>query len=298
MKKRIKKVLMLTVGTLLLSTFDVNAETYFTNLNGVEMTEEEYNTIVNKLSETRALTLTEEQFDFFLQGTVVDSNTLYLETISNQNGILSERYITEEEYNLAPEENIAVCLPNIVINGIKSNDYGYIETTYKRLNVSLTDYGNNNFDVFGSLTWKKVPACRSYDIFAFRTNYMSYSNPSGIQSYFTSPTNFTNITYNTSSSGYNSDTNGAGFSMNLKDGSNITKYEMTLWADLSITNFNYSTAHVYTTYQHAQTDLTQAQSKSYTFSAGGLGDVVYFSNTTIRNKYDGMAGIHLTTPIP
>jgi hypothetical protein len=282
---------------LLLGFTNINAESFYTNINGVEMTEAQYIDVKNKLSETRAETLTQEQFDRIIQGTLVSGNTIYQETVSDQFGILSERYITREEYENAPEEGLSLCQGNIIGNETNSSSSGYIETTYKRLNVALTDFGNNNFDVYGSLTWKRVPACRSYDIFAFRTNYMSYSNVYGIQTYFTS-SNFTNISYNSSSAGYNSDTNGAGFSMNLKDDSNIVKFEMTLVADLSITNFNYSTAHVYTTYQHAQTDLTQAQSKSYYFSVGGLGDVVYFSNTIIRNKYDDMAGVHLTTPIP
>ena len=294
--KKIIQLILLVVTFSSIHIVNTNAEVYFTNLNGVQMTEEEYNIIKNKLSETRALTLTQQQFDKYIQGTVISSNTIYQEVISNQDGIISERYITEEEYNNAPSEGIYLSEYILPGNNINSTS-GYIETSYKRLNVTLSSYGNNIYDVLGSLTWKKLPNCRSYDIFAFRTNYMSYSSVYGIQTYFVG-NNYTDISYNSSSTGYNSDTNGAGFSMNLKDGSNITKYEMTLFADLSITNFNYSTAHVYTTYQHAQTDLTQAQSKSYYFSVGGLGDVVYFSDTTIRNKYDDMAGVHLTTPIP
>jgi hypothetical protein len=276
---------------------NVNAEAYYTNLNGVEMTEAEYYNIVAKLSETRASTLTQEQFDKFKQGTIVDRNTLYQEIVSDENGIITERYISKEEYEKAPDEGKALCQEENTTSGNRTSSSGYIETTYKLLNVVLTDYGNNAFDLYGSLTWKRVPACRSYDIFAFRTNYMSYSTVNGIQTYFVGNA-YTDISYNSSSAGYNYDSNGAGFSMNLKDGTSITKYEMTLYCELSINNFNYSTAHVYTTYQHAQTDLTQAQSKSYTFSAGGLGQVVYFSDTIIRNKYDDMAGVHLGTPIP
>jgi hypothetical protein len=296
MRKKAVKILLSSI--LCAVTFiNVKAEAYYTNLNGVEMSESEYYNIVEKLSETRASVLTQEQFDKFKQGTIVDKSTVYQEIISDENGIITERYITKEEYEEAPDEGMALCQQNNTVGGNRSSDFGYIETTYKRLNVALTDYGNNLFDLYGSLTWKRVPACRSYDIFAFRTNYMTYSTVNGLQTYFVG-NSYSNISYNSNSTGYNSDTDGAGFSMNLKDGTSITKYEMSLYCELSINNFNYSTAHVYTTYQHAQTDLTQAQSKSYTISAGGLGDVVYFSNTTIRNKYDGMAGVHLTTPIP
>ena len=85
--------------------------------------------------------------------------------------------------------------------------------------------------------------------------------------------------------------------MNLKDDTNITAFDMTLSSFLSINETGYSQAHVFTTYQHAQSSLTRDQSKSYTLSPGGLGDVLYYSNTTIRNKYDDMSGIELTTPI-
>ena len=49
----------------------------------------------------------------------------------------------------------------------------------------------------------------------------------------------------------------------------------------------------YVTYQHATSALTLANSKSYTFSSSGLGGVLYYSNSTIRNKYDGMQGLSM-----
>lgn len=283
-------IMMLSLTTL---TMNVNAETYFTNSNGVEMTKEEYYKIVELLSETRADTITQEQFEHLLEGTIIDRGTLYQKVVSNEDGVITEEYITEEEYNNASDEPNYTCDENDINNRVE----GYIETSYKRFNVTLSNYGNNDYEVWGSLTWKRIPACRSYDVFAFRTNYMSYSGVYGLQTYYKG-SNYTDINYNSSSSGYNSATNGAGFSMNLKDDTDITKFEMTLLASLAINDFNYSTAHVYTSYQHAQSSVSQAQSLSYSFSAAGLGDVIDFSSSTISNKYDGMAGIHLSTPIP
>lgn len=49
---------------------------------------------------------------------------------------------------------------------------------------------------------------------------------------------------------------------------------------------------MYATYQHARnSNITLSQAKSYTFKSGGLGNVVYFSNSTVRNYYDGMQGV-------
>ena len=126
---------------------------------------------------------------------------------------------------------------------------------------------------------------------------MDFYNVAGEQVYYVG-NNSTSINYNTNSAGYKGMSNGAGISMNLKDDTNITSFLMTQVADMQISDYNYTTAHVFATYQHAQSSLTRAQSMSYTLQAGGLGDVLYYSNTSIRNKYDDMAGIMLSIPIP
>lgn len=48
----------------------------------------------------------------------------------------------------------------------------------------------------------------------------------------------------------------------------------------------------YGTYQHARnSNITLTQAKSYTFNSNGLGGVVYFNNSTVKNYYDGMQGL-------
>ena len=272
-------------------TTNVKAKHYYVNQNNVKMTEQEDLKVSDLLSETRAATIIKEQIDKYIKGNTVDKKILYQRVKSNKNGIISEEYITEDEYNNAAEAEF-LCESD----ESKTGSSAYIETTYKRFDVTLADYGNNNFSLYAYLTWKKVPACRSYDVFAFRLSHMTYFDVYGVQTYYVGSTP-TNITYDSSSPGYKSATNGAGYSMNLKDDNNITKFEMILLADLAINDFNVSTAHVYTTYQHAITNVTRAQSMSYTFSAGGLGDVLLYSSTSLSQKYDDMAGIHLSTPV-
>lgn len=293
MKRTIIIIILMTVCVMINISY-VKAEPFYTNEKKVEMTEEQYNKIVSIFSENIASTINQERFDKYINSNIVDHGVIYQKVKSDKNGTISTEYITEEEYNNSSDANY-LCEKNENGN-TKSSDYGYIETTYKRFDVDLLDFGNNDFNLIGVLIWKKVPACRSYDVFAFRLNHMTYLDVSGIQTYYIG-TAHTDISYSTSSPGYKSATNGAGFSMNLKDGSTITKYEMILIADLAINDFNSTTAHVYTTYQHAITNVTRAQSMSYTFSAGGLGGVLLYSSPSLSQKYDDMAGIHLSTPI-
>lgn len=274
---------------------NVNAEeVYYTNLNGVEMTETEYNRIVDMLSEQKASIITEDEFERLVSGNIVDNGTIYQKVMYDQDGnILYETEVSELEYNNAPEQN------NFCENGnasVMSSSSGYHETSYKKLTVTLSDFGSNDFLLTANLHWKKMPYCRSYDVFAFMLTHFNYSNVTGTQTYYKNYM-YNNITYNTSSSGYKSFSDGAGFSMNLKDDTDISSLDLTVMADLAINNFNYTTAHAYVSYQHAQNDLTQAQSKSYTLDIVGLGNVIYYSNYNISSIYDHMTGIELTTPI-
>ena len=272
------------------STLQVKAEEeiFYTNLNGVEMTENEYNHIVNLLSDKKVTSITQDEFDEYMTYEIIDRNVIYQKVVSNEFGIVYEEEVTEEEYNASDLEGM-----ESGIDGENPNSLdGYFETSYKRLNVSLIN-ASSYFILIGDLTWKQVPACRSYDVFAFRNVRFYYSAVSGSQTYYVG-TGYTNISYTANSAGYKALGNGAGLSMNLKDGSNITSYDMTIMANLIISDYSYSTSYVTVSYQHAQSDLTRAQSMDYYLSSGGLGGVVYFNSGTIWNKYDGMTGVELT----
>ena len=49
---------------------------------------------------------------------------------------------------------------------------------------------------------------------------------------------------------------------------------------------------IFTSYQHAQSDLSLADSQIYTLGASGLGQVFVFPYS-ISQKYDGMSGVHV-----
>ena len=77
----------------------------------------------------------------------------------------------------------------------------------------------------------------------------------------------------------------AGITMNMYDNTN----EHVMIMEIGFVN---NPGNVYITYQHARhSNITFAQSQSYTISPSGLGGVLYFSNSTVRSYYDGMQGI-------
>lgn len=253
---------------------------YYTNEVGVEMTELQYNKMVSIYSERYVSHMSQEEFDLYKDANIISNDSIYYKTTYENGVVVKEEAVSEEEYDMAPEGAVSVgIIP-------ASSDNKYVETSYKKLTGSLIDLGSN-YKLVGALDWKKVPYCRSYDVFAFRLSNLSYSGFGGSQAYYVNGV-YNNIAYDTSSPGYKAQASGAGVSMNLVDGSNVTGYALSI-----VTNLYGTSGHVYLTYQHAQSDLTREQSLGYTLSSSGLGGVVSFSNSTIAKKYDGMSGVHL-----
>lgn len=288
MKKRVLRCssLLFVIAIVFMTSSVYAKNVYFTNSNNVEMTELQYLKMLDIFSERKVNVLTQEEFDRYKDANIISQDVKYQETIYKNGQIFSERELTKEEYDAVDENK-----PNVSLH---NSDNDHFETTYKKLSGNLLDLGG--FSLLGTLSWKKMPACRSYDVFAFRLNHFNYVGFGGSQVYFKGSTG-TTISYDTTSEGYKAQSNGAGVSMNLKDDSDITGFELAITTDLYINSTDYSQAHAYISYQHAQNDLSREDSKSYTLDISGLGNVVYFSNTTIRNKYDGMSGLHLITPI-
>lgn len=273
-------LLAIVCGIMLCTEVDAKY-VYYTNEVGVEMTELQYEKMLKLYSAKYVSYMSQDEFDLYKDVNIISSEAVYYKT-TYENGIaVREETITEEEYNAAPE--------GAVSDGIAplGSDSKYVETSYKKLNGTLGDNGNGTYTLLSSLNWKKVPYCRSYDVYAFRLSNLSYSGFAGTQAYYVNGAR-NSIAYNTSSPGYKAQASGAGVSMNLVDGSNITGYDLAIAATLYG-----SQGHVYLTYQHAQSDLTREQSLGYTLSSSGLGGVVSFSNSTIAKKYDGMSGVHL-----
>lgn len=265
---------------------NVNASAYYTNSNGVQMTESQYNKMLQMFSERKVSVLTQSEFDSLKDNEIVDSGTKYSKETFIRGEYVSTEEISKEEYDAA--EDVTACTPFVS---------DYVETGYKKLSASVAKAGSSNkYSLVGALTWKKVPAYRSYDVFAYRLNHFNYSGFSGGQMYFKGK-NAYNIAYYTTSEGYKALSNGAGVSMNLKDDSDITGYELTIVTNLTFNTSSYASAAAYVSYQHAQANLSRADSMNYTLSVGGLGNVIQFNNSRVESYYDAMDGVRLEVPI-
>ncbi len=283
--KIISKSLLLISILMLFSFSNVFAtEVFYTNANGVKMNELQYNKMLKVFSETKVESMSQEEFDRLKDANIVSNEAKYEKETYINKELVSREEITEEEFNNAPMSEIT---PYI-------GDDGMVETSYKRLGAFITDGGG--WTLTCALSWKKKPAYQSYDVFAYRFNHFKYNDFYGEQLYRVNGKSYI-ISYTTSSEGYKELSNGAGVSMNLKDGSDITGYELTVGTKLAFDSYNYSQAHAYVSYQHAQANLTRAESMAYTLDITGLGNVVKFTNSATERKYDGMSGVHLIVPI-
>ena len=196
--------------------------------------------------------------------------------INGEVSLTHEENITEEEYN-----NIN---PTKGTNCSSSSYPNCYETEYKALMLATYIY-NNKYRAEMILSWKKVPVVTKYDDFGVRwTGTTTLYNVTGRQE---ATRNGSSVTTNYTMNGSTTKTAsyGAGITMNMYD--NATDHRM--YMDVS---WNSNPGTIYVSYQHARNSaINQTQAMNYSFSSSGLGDVFYFSNTTVRGYYDGMQGL-------
>lgn len=280
------KIFLVVASCLMCFVSNVKAEAFYVNTNGVEMTETQYHKMLQMFSERKVSILTQEEFDSYKDNEIVSIGTKYAKETFVNGEYQGTEEITKAEYDAAKEVNS--CTPYAS---------EYIETSYKRLSSTVSKIsGTSKYSLIAALTWKKVPKYRSYDVFAYRFMHFNYSGFTGSQVYFKGNSAY-KIPYYTTSEGYKSLSNGAGVSMNLKDDSDITSYELTVGTTMTFSSYNYATAAAYVAYEHAQANISRANSMNYTLDISGLGNVILFNNDTISGYYDGMDGLRLEVPI-
>lgn len=188
----------------------------------------------------------------------------------------NEIEITEDEY-----ENLETILSTAEKCYIGN---ACVQTNMKRL--SLTISGNKeNCKIELKLHYFNMPQYRSYDVIALRWNGFEINNFNGLQKGKINGIN-EKVNYYENSNNVKKSSNGVGISMNLYD--DATELDLSLSANGKITG---SSIDIFGTYQHAQGNLSLSDSKSYSFSQNGLGEVLYYSNSNIRNMYDKMDGV-------
>lgn len=298
--KKILKLYGLYVLLMIMFIPNVFAESnvYYTNNANVEMTESEYNYLLEYFDARAIANFSQELFDAAIRDVndieTLGSEKIYVKTttVTSPLGITTseDTIITEEEY-----ENFVPIVPRVACN----HGNACWETNAKILYMSYERFtdseGVPNLMLDVRLDWKTTPNVKSYDVFATR---FTDSNGGAAFDKVIAAQYAPNDTYV-----YYNDTpntkiasNGVGVSMNLVDnfvhdqeGEYGAELDMAVYFNLT----RNTTLSTWVTYQHATSNVTLAQSQDYTFNSTGLGGVLKYNSTSIGNRYDGMQGLNM-----
>ena len=143
MKKRILSVMIIALS---LWSIYVFAEPYFTSNNGVELTEFQYNTLMDILYEDDVYNLTNEDYENLHVDQMIEGTFTY----------------KTQEFETPEVSSTGGLVP-----------YVYHETTSKKLTLARTCYTDVCI-ITTAVTWKKVPAVASYDVIGIRFENTSF----------------------------------------------------------------------------------------------------------------------------
>ena len=255
---------------------------YITNQNGVRISMTDYNLLINIYSNAYIQTMTSEGYENFKAKNIninnlVKSEKYYKTEIDHLNNVVTNTEVTENEFN---NYN-----PNIQTLSVSN----FVETQYKKLSLTLSDNHNGYGDIFVGLLWKMIPSTRAFDVIAVR--YVGMTDVDGTQwgkQIWGTNGNYTYVNYGWNGTNINRQDNGFGISMNITNDSTINYLENYIESAVQFTgNFQWAGA----SYQHATSNTTLAQSKSYTLAENGKNGVILFTGN-IGEKYDNMPGVY------
>lgn len=191
----------------------------------------------------------------------------FIQKISN-NDVLEN--INEVERSIIFEK--VSCTSNILTNDIEL--FGTEHTTKsKSLNISKSCNGNNCI-ISTTLKWLRLPTIRSYDVFGAYLEGTHLTNQNII-------TYVNDINYNQSKI----ENNGFGVSLKLPTAGNSIVITQ-------IYNVNKS-GIVYSSYQHATSNISKSSSMKYSISKKEYGNVFLFENS-VSAYYDKMGGVSIS----
>ena len=255
---------------------------YITNQNGVRISMTDYNLLTNIYSDAYIQTMTNEDYENFKAKNIninnlVKSEKYYKTVIDHLNNVVTNTEVTENEFN---NYN-----PNVQTLSVSN----FVETQYKKLSLTLSDNHNGYGDIFVGLLWKMIPSTRSFDVIAVR--YVGMTDVDGTQwgrQIWGTNGNYTYVNYGWNGTNINRQDNGFGISMNITNDSTINYLENYIGSAVKFNgNFQWAGA----SYQHATSNTTLAQSKSYTLAENGKNGVILFTGN-IGEKYDNMPGVY------
>lgn len=255
---------------------------YITNQNGVRISMTDYNLLTNIYSNAYIQTMTSQGYENFKAKNIninnlVKSEKYYKTVIDHLNNVVTNTEVTENEFN---NYN-----PNIQTLSVSN----FVETQYKKLSLTLSDNHDGYGDIFVGLLWKMIPSTRAFDVIAVR--YVGMTDVDGTQwgkQIWGTNGNYTYVNYGWNGTNINRQDNGFGISMNITNDSTINYLENYIESAVQFTgNFQWAGA----SYQHATSNTTLAQSKSYTLAENGKNGVILFTGN-IGEKYDNMPGVY------
>ena len=255
---------------------------YITNQNGVRISITDYNLLTNIYSNAYIQTMTSEGYENFKAKNIninnlVKSEKYYKTVIDHLNNVVTNTEVTENEFN---NYN-----PNIQTLSVSN----FVETQYKKLSLTLSDNHDGYGDIFVGLLWKMIPSTRSFDVIAVR--YVGMTDVDGTQygrQIWGTNGNYSYVEYGWNGTNINRQDNGFGISMNITNDSTINYLENYIGSAVQFTgNFQWAGA----SYQHATSNTTLAQSKSYTLAEDGKNGVIVFTGN-IGSKYDNMPVVY------
>lgn len=255
---------------------------YITNHNGVRISMTDYNLLTNIYSDAYIQTMTNEDYENFKAKNIninnlVKSEKYYKTVIDHLNNVVTNTEVTENEFN---NYN-----PNVQTLSVSN----FVETQYKKLSLTLSDNHDGYGDIFVGLLWKMIPSTRAFDVIAVR--YVGMSDVDGTQygrQIWGTNGSYTYVNYGWNGTNINRQDNGFGISMNITNDSTINYLENYIGSAVKFNgNFQWAGA----SYQHATSNTTLAQSKSYTLAENGKNGVILFTGN-IGEKYDNMPGVY------
>lgn len=283
MLRSAKFIFIVLVGVLTFFPILTFAES-ITNLNGIVISEEEYNNFLKLHTHEQIMLMDEEKYEKLksLDYSNVRTEVKYVATTYNPSlNLTTERELSKAEYDSFSNTN----------NGVSSrlnNGSAEYETTAKGLIIAVAGGTTWNYTTL-TATWKYIPTTRSFDVIGFRGYGFEFREGSqqGDQVYILDG-NYTMIDYAWDGTNIKRLDNGFGISMNIVN-SNIQALQLMIECDIKATE-SYPT--IYGSYQHAVSNISLADSQNYTLGGGGLGSVFIYPYSIVE-KYDGMSGVRV-----
>lgn len=298
-----KKVFLIIILILSYSSINANALSFnngsVSTRSGGTLSYDEYNSLKLKYND--------ELIEFFDNDKIQDrlnSDLVYTEKyiittyeynrmgmIINANEMVGTRdqaieVANDEKYYVSADGRLEYNDRNLVSFTVYSTSSKVIQGAYY-FDHKPKDSGDyeDKYKIEMYVSWYTTPVIKKYDVLASRWTTSNSADYFWGKQECDSNTGITY--YNQSSTNLVSNNYGLGITMNIHDSAQ-NMIELTYYVE-DVSSFG---SNVYGTYQHARnSNITLSGSMSYSFSSSGLGGVLYYSNPTISNYYDGMQGI-------